>query len=179
MRRGARSSFWRTHDTKAGNRATIQAWQQTVWLRSRDVFVNDAFGTAHRAHASNVGVAERLPSAAGRLLEAEISAFDRLLVGGDRPYVVVMGGAKISDKLAVRSSNLLPKVDLMLIGGGMCFTPLKASGYSVGNSLVEESMIGTVADLLASEHGDKIVLVRVTLSLHPNSLRMQQVVLDS
>jgi phosphoglycerate kinase len=122
-----------------------------------DVFVNDAFGTAHRAHASNVGVAERLPSAAGRLLEAEIVAFDRLLSDAGRPYVVVMGGAKISDKLRVIES-LLPKVDLMLIGGGMCFTLLQASGYSVGKSLVEDSMIGSVSDLLASAHGDKIVL---------------------
>jgi phosphoglycerate kinase len=122
-----------------------------------DVFVNDAFGTAHRAHASNVGVAERLPSAAGRLLEAEIAAFDRLLRGTDRPYVVIMGGAKVSDKLGV-IENLLPKVDLMLIGGGMCFTLLQAAGYSVGNSLVEESMLESVADLLVSDHGDKIVL---------------------
>jgi phosphoglycerate kinase len=124
-----------------------------------DVFVNDAFGTAHRAHASNVGVAERLPSVAGRLLQAEIVAFDKLIKATDRPYVVVMGGAKISDKLAV-IENVLPKVDLMLIGGGMCFTLLRAAGYSVGDSLVEESMLRTVADLLDSEHGDKIVLPR-------------------
>jgi len=122
-----------------------------------DVFVNDAFGTAHRAHASNVGVAQRLPAVAGRLLEAEISAFDRLLEGSDRPYVVIMGGAKISDKLGV-IENLLPKVDLMLIGGGMCFTLLQASGYSVGKSLVEDSMLESVSDLLASEYGDKIAL---------------------
>ena len=122
-----------------------------------DAFVDDAFGTAHRAHASNVGVAERLPSAAGRLLEAEIAAFEGLLLGADRPYVVVMGGAKISDKLRV-IENLLPKVDLMLIGGGMCFTLLQASGYSVGKSLVERTMLGPAADLLASEFGDKVVL---------------------
>ena len=124
-----------------------------------DVFVDDAFGTAHRAHASNVGIAERLPSFAGRLLSAEISAFERLLEGSARPYVVVMGGAKISDKLKV-IEHLLPKVDLMLIGGGMCFTLLHAAGYSVGDSLLEESMVATVGDLLRSEHGDKIVLPR-------------------
>ncbi len=122
-----------------------------------DVFVNDAFGTAHRSHASNVGVAERLPSAAGRLLEAEIEAFGHLLDDVDRPYVVVMGGAKISDKLRV-IENLLPKVDLMLIGGGMCFTLLQASGYAVGESLVEKSMLDSVSRLLESEYGDKIVL---------------------
>jgi phosphoglycerate kinase len=122
-----------------------------------DVFVNDAFGTAHRAHASNVGVSERLPAVAGRLLESEIVAFDRLLRGADRPYVVIMGGAKVSDKLGV-IENLLPMVDLMLIGGGMCFTLLRAAGYSIGDSLFEESMVAEVADLLASPHGDKIVL---------------------
>jgi len=125
--------------------------------RLADVFVDDAFGTAHRAHASNVGIAMRLPSAAGRLLEEEIGAFGRLIEATDRPYVVVMGGAKISDKLAV-IENLLPKVDLMLIGGGMCFTLLKASGYDIGDSLVEELMLDAVSDLLMSEHGDKIVL---------------------
>ncbi len=122
-----------------------------------DGFVNDAFGTAHRAHASNVGVSERLPSVAGRLLQSEIDAFDRLLAGRDRPYVVIMGGAKISDKLGV-IKNLLPKVDLMLIGGGMCFTLLRAGGYAIGDSLFEESMVGEVEDLLTSSHGDKIVL---------------------
>jgi phosphoglycerate kinase len=122
-----------------------------------DVFVDDAFGTAHRAHASNVGIAERLPSVAGELLSAEIEAFDRLLKGTERPYVVVMGGAKISDKLKV-IEHLLPKVDLMLIGGGMCFTLLHAEGYSIGESLLEESMVGTVRGLLRSEDGDKIVL---------------------
>ncbi|GMQ98584.1 MAG: phosphoglycerate kinase [Acidimicrobiia bacterium] len=122
-----------------------------------DVFVSDAFGTAHRAHASNVGVATRLPSVAGRLLASEISAFTRLLADVDRPYVVVMGGAKISDKLAA-IEHLLPKVDLMLVGGGMCFTLLRAAGFHVGESLVEESMIKTVGRLLDSELGDKIVL---------------------
>jgi phosphoglycerate kinase len=122
-----------------------------------DVFVNDAFGTAHRSHASNVGVADRLPSAAGRLMQAEIEAFDRLLHDPDRPYVVIMGGAKISDKLGV-IKNLLPSVDLMLIGGGMCFTLLRSAGYAIGDSLVEDAMLGEVADLLGSADGDKIVL---------------------
>ena len=122
-----------------------------------DVFVNDAFGTAHRAHASNVGVAERVPSAAGRLLEGEIEAFGRLLGEPDRPYVVILGGAKVSDKLDV-IKHLLPKVDLMLVGGGMCFTLLKAGGYRVGDSLVEESMIDEVRGILEGPGGAKIVL---------------------
>ncbi len=122
-----------------------------------DVFVNDAFGTAHRAHASNVGVAERIPSAAGRLLEGEIKAFGRLLGDPDRPYVVILGGAKVSDKLDV-IKHLLPTVDLMLVGGGMCFTLLKAGGYRVGDSLVEESMIDVVRQILDGPGGEKIVL---------------------
>jgi phosphoglycerate kinase len=122
-----------------------------------DGYVDDAFGSAHRAHASTVGVAERLPSAAGLLLESEIAAFSELRGDPPRPYVVVMGGAKVSDKLAVMRS-LLPKVDLMLVGGGMCFTLLAAGGYQIGDSLVEESMLGEVKDLLEGEVGGKIVL---------------------
>ncbi len=120
-------------------------------------YVDDAFGTAHRAHASTVGVAERLPSAAGLLLASEIKAFSRLLGEPERPYVVVLGGAKVSDKLGVIRS-LLPKVDLMLVGGGMCFTLLAAGGYRIGDSLVEESMLGEVTQVLEGEGGAKIVL---------------------
>lgn len=122
-----------------------------------DLFVNDAFGTAHRSHASNVGVASRIPSAAGVLLRSEIDAFDVLLDSPDRPYVVVLGGAKVSDKLAVMK-RLLPKVDMMLVGGGMCFTLLAAAGYEIGRSLVEDSMIDEVKVLLKGEHGAKILL---------------------
>jgi phosphoglycerate kinase len=125
--------------------------------RLADVFVLDAFGTAHRAHATTVGVAERLPSAAGLLLAKEVTALSSLLGEPDRPYVVILGGAKISDKLAVME-HLLPRVDKMLVGGGMCFTLLRAQGYEVGNSLVEESMLDVVARLLAGEHGHKIML---------------------
>lgn len=122
-----------------------------------DVFVLDAFGSAHRAHASTAGVAALLPAAAGRLLEEEVRALGRLLGTPDKPFVVVLGGAKVSDKLAVMK-HLLPRVDLMLVGGGMCFTLLKAGGYEIGDSLLEESMIEEVEDLLASDDGGKIVL---------------------
>jgi len=124
-----------------------------------DVYIDDAFGTAHRAHASNVGVAERLPAAAGMLMRTELAAFSRLLGTPGRPYVVVMGGAKVSDKLGVIRS-LLPKVDLMLVGGGMCFTLLAAGGYEIGGSLVEASMIGEVRAVLDGPGGDKLVLPR-------------------
>jgi len=122
-----------------------------------DVFVLDAFGSAHRAHASTVGVAERIPSAAGPLVEAEVEALGRLLGEPPRPYVVVIGGAKLSGKLGTIRS-LLPHVDAMLIGGGMCFTILAAEGYEVGESLVEESMIGEVSDVLRSAGAGKIIL---------------------
>jgi phosphoglycerate kinase len=136
-----------------------------------DLFVDDAFATAHRSHASNVGVAERLPSAAGRLFAAEVGAFDRLVSDPSRPYVVVMGGAKVSDKLGVIDA-LLPEVDLLLVGGGMCFTLFAAGGYEVGDSLVEESMIDDVRRILDGPHGAKIVLpedVVVAESFHADA----------
>jgi len=122
-----------------------------------DLFVLDAFGSAHRAHASTAGVAELLPAAAGRLLAAEVESLSRLLTDPPRPYVVVLGGAKVSDKLGVMK-HLLPRVDQMLVGGGMCFTLLAAQGHSVGTSLVEESMVDEIRELLASEDGTKIML---------------------
>ena len=125
--------------------------------RLADVFVQDAFGSVHRAHASTMGVAERLRSAAGPLLVSELDSLGRLLGDPERPYVVVLGGAKVSDKLGV-IANLLPKVDSMLIGGGMCFTLLAARGYEVGNSLVQEDQIEAVKGLLDGPHGDRIQL---------------------
>lgn len=122
-----------------------------------DLYVLDAFGVAHRAHASTVGVAERLPAAAGLLLEAEIAAFGELLEGEGRPFIVVLGGAKIADKLPV-IKGLLPHVDLMLVGGGMCFTLLAAAGYEIGTSLVDGDRIDEVQDVLRSKDGGKILL---------------------
>ncbi len=122
-----------------------------------DLFVQDAFGSVHRAHASTVGVAERVRSVAGPLLAAEVVSLGTFLGEPERPYVVILGGAKVSDKLAV-IENLLPRVDSMLIGGGMCFTLLAAQGVDVGASLVEEDMVTKVGELLASDHGSKIVL---------------------
>lgn len=125
--------------------------------RLADLFVQDAFGSVHRAHASTVGVAERLRSAAGPLVVSELESLGRFLGDPDRPYVVVLGGAKVSDKLGVIDS-LLPRVDTMLIGGGMCFTLLAARGYSVGDSLVQEDQIEAVRALLDGPLGDRIRL---------------------
>jgi phosphoglycerate kinase len=122
-----------------------------------DLFVQDAFGSVHRAHASTAGVAERVRSAAGPLLVAELESLGRFLGDPDRPYVVVLGGAKISDKLGV-ITNLLPKVDSMLIGGGMCFTLMAARGDEIGSSLVEEDRIDEVRGILDGPDGHKISL---------------------
>lgn len=121
------------------------------------LFVQDAFGSVHRAHASTVGVAELVKSVAGPLLVAELDALRRFLVEPKVPYVVVLGGAKVSDKLGV-IENLLPKVDVMLIGGGMCFTVLKAKGVEVGTSLVEDDQLDSVKRFLDGPDSEKIVL---------------------
>jgi 3-phosphoglycerate kinase len=121
------------------------------------LFVQDAFGSVHRAHASTVGIAELVKSVAGPLLDSELKALNRFLVEPTVPYVVVLGGAKVSDKLGV-IENLLPKVDAMLIGGGMCFTLLRAKGVEVGDSMVEEDMVDTVRRLLEGSDAEKIIL---------------------
>jgi phosphoglycerate kinase len=119
-----------------------------------DVYVDDAFGAAHRSHASVVAVAERLPSAAGRLLQREVDVLTGLLYGPEEPYVSVLGGAKVSDKLEAISA-LIPRVDALLIGGAMAFTLFAARGAEVGRSLVEEDRFDEVRDAerLASEKG--------------------------
>jgi phosphoglycerate kinase len=121
-----------------------------------DAYVDDAFGAVHRKHASVFDVAERLPHYAGRLVARELEVLTRLTTDPERPYVVVLGGSKVSDKLAVIEA-LLPKVDRLLIGGGMCFTFLAAQGHGVGGSLLETDQVDTCRRLLA-EAGGKIVL---------------------
>ncbi|WP_291429969.1 phosphoglycerate kinase [Deinococcus sp.] len=124
--------------------------------RLGDAFVLDAFGSAHRAHASVSGVAGLLPHAGGLLLEAEVTALGKLLKHPEHPYVVIIGGAKVSDKLLV-IENLLPTVDRMLIGGGMAYTFVKAQGGNIGNSIHEDDFLDKARELLA-RYGDKIVL---------------------
>ena len=124
--------------------------------RLGDAFVLDAFGSAHRAHSSVSGVADLLPHAGGLLLEAEVKALGKLLHDPARPYVVIIGGAKVSDKLKV-IENLLPRVDRMLIGGGMAYTFIKAQGGKVGESIHEDDQLELAARLL-SEFGDKLML---------------------
>ncbi len=124
-----------------------------------DLFVNDAFGTAHRAHASNVGVCNYLSSAVGFLVNKEIEVMGKAMSDPDRPFVAILGGAKVSDKIDV-IENLIDKVDSLLIGGGMAYTFLKAKGFEIGKSLLEEDKIDLAKNLIskAEEKGVKLLL---------------------
>lgn len=124
--------------------------------RLGEIFVNDAFGAAHRAHASTEGVAHHLPAVAGFLMEKELTYLGRALADPERPFLAVLGGAKISDKIGV-IQNLMSKVDSLLIGGGMANTFFKAQGLNMGDSLVEDEVLDTARELLASADG-KLVL---------------------
>ena len=126
------------------------------FARLGDAFVLDAFGSAHRAHSSVSGVAGKLPHAAGTLLQTEVDALGRLTESPEHPYVVIIGGAKVSDKIKV-IERLLPKVDRMLIGGGMMFTFIKARGGQIGNSLVEDDQVEYARGLLEG-YGEKLML---------------------
>jgi phosphoglycerate kinase len=121
-----------------------------------DVYVDDAFGAVHRAHASVAAIAGILPAAAGRLLEKEVEVLSKLLESPERPFAAVVGGAKVSDKLSVLH-NLLERVDKLLIGGAMCFTFLAAKGFGVGRSLVERDQVDAVGALM-KEAGDKLMI---------------------
>ena len=122
-----------------------------------DIYVNDAFGTAHRAHASTVGVAKYSPAIAGLLMEKELEAMERLLNSSERPFACLIGGAKVSDKIELLQ-NMLRKVDILLIGGGMAATFLKAKGYKVGHSLVEEDKLDLANKLLEEAEAWKVSL---------------------
>lgn len=124
-----------------------------------DIFVSDAFGTAHRAHASTAGIADTLPAYAGLLMEKEINYLGKVTTSPDRPLVAIMGGAKVSDKMLV-IENLLEKVDSLLIGGGMAFTFLKAQGYDIGKSLCETDKLDLALKLIekAKKSGRKLLL---------------------
>ncbi|MDQ2672047.1 MAG: phosphoglycerate kinase [Actinomycetota bacterium] len=121
-----------------------------------DLYVDDAFGAAHRAHATTVGIPDRIPAAAGLLMEEEIDYLDKVLEDPERPFVAILGGAKVSDKLGVIES-LLGTADTLLIGGAMGFTFFRALGYEVGDSLVEEDYLEE-AKRLMEEAGDRLVL---------------------
>ncbi|MBC3888267.1 phosphoglycerate kinase [Acetobacterium paludosum] len=123
-----------------------------------DIFVNDAFGTAHRAHASTVGIAEILPGVSGFLIQKELDFMGKALEAPARPFVAILGGSKVSDKIGV-INNLLEKVDTLIIGGGMAYTFLKAQGYGVGKSLLEEDKIDLAKELMAKAKSKGVQLL--------------------
>ncbi len=125
-----------------------------------DVYVNDAFGAAHRAHASTAGMAAFFEiKAAGLLLQRELDYLSRVLTGPEKPFIAILGGAKVSDKIGV-IKNLLPKLDTLLIGGGMAYTFLEANGINIGRSLIEQDKISVAKELMtdAAKHGVKVLL---------------------
>ncbi len=133
-------------------------------VEGQDLYVDDAFGAAHRAHASVVGPPARLPCAAGRVLAREVEVLDGLLHGPGHPFVAVLGGSKVSDKLGT-IQTLLDHVDTLIVGGGMCFTFLAAQGHAVGASLLEEHQIENCRQLLAS--GRRILIPSDITALSP------------
>ncbi|MBQ1512136.1 MAG: phosphoglycerate kinase, partial [Erysipelotrichaceae bacterium] len=126
------------------------------WASLGDLYVSDAFGSVHRAHASTVGIPTHLPSAAGFLIEKELKYLGKALDDPKRPFVAVLGGAKVSDKIGV-IENLLDKADKVIVGGGMAYTFYKAMGYNVGTSLLEEDKVEVAAEFI-KKGGDKLIL---------------------
>lgn len=126
------------------------------WASLGDLYINDAFGTSHRSHASNVGIASYLPSGIGFLIEKEIINIGGAITNPDRPLTIILGGAKVTDKIGV-ISNLVNIADYILIGGGMAFTFLKADGYEIGKSLLDENSIDFCKEIL-NKYQDKIII---------------------
>lgn len=137
---------------ESGNDSELGAY----WASLADLYVNDAFGTAHRAHASNVGIASHLDSAVGFLIEKELNVLGKAIDSPVRPMSVILGGSKVSDKIGV-IENLVNKADYILIGGGMAYTFLKAKGLEIGKSLLDSDNISFCKDML-SKYGNKIIL---------------------
>ncbi|MBQ8218904.1 MAG: phosphoglycerate kinase [Bacilli bacterium] len=126
------------------------------WASLGDIFINDAYGTSHRKHASNVGIANNLPNAIGFLVEKEITSLDDIMNEKTNPFVIIMGGKKVSDKTLI-INNLINKCNKILLGGGMCFTFLKANNINIGLSIVDDENINFCKDIL-NKYSDKIVL---------------------
>ncbi len=138
-----------------------------------DIFVNDAFGTAHRAHSSTAGVADHLPAVCGYLVQKEVSIMGKALANPERPFVAILGGAKVSDKLNV-INNLLEKVDTLIIGGGMAYTFLAAKGYGIGTSLLDAEKIDYCKEMMAKAEAKGVNLLlpidTVVASAFPNPI---------
>ncbi|MRH42038.1 phosphoglycerate kinase [Aquibacillus halophilus] len=152
------------------------------FAKMADFYVNDAFGAAHRAHASTAGIAEHLPSAAGLLLEKELSVLGKALSNPDRPFTAIIGGAKVKDKIGV-IDHLLDKVDNLIIGGGLAYTFIKAQGHEIGKSLLEEDKIELAKEFMqkAKDKGVNLVLPvdAVVADDFSNDANIKEVAIDS
>jgi len=138
------------------------------WASLADIYINDAYGTTHRAHSSNVGVAKLLPNGIGFLIEKEITKLDEIMNENSHPFVVIMGGKKISDKTLV-IENLVSKCDKILVGGGMCFTFLKTIGIDIGSSIVDDENLDFCKKIL-NNYQDKIILP-IDIVTHKNEIK--------
>jgi len=146
----------RHEDLETKKESSCDEELSAYWAGLGDIYINDAYGTSHRAHASNVGISKKLPNAVGFLIEKEINKLDEIMNENTHPFVVIMGGKKISDKTLV-IENLIEKCDKILIGGGMCFTFLKSLGINVGASIVDDENIDFCKNIL-NNYKDKIIL---------------------
>jgi phosphoglycerate kinase len=148
--------------------------------KNGDIFINDAFGTAHRAHASTEGVSNYLPSAGGFLIEKEVTFFEPLVTAPSKPFVAIIGGAKVSSKISVLES-LLKNCSTLIIGGGMAYTFLKAQGHSIGKSLIENEFVDTAVQLMksAKEKGVNLLLPIDHLAAADFSDKAEAIVVDN
>lgn len=143
------------------------------WASLGDIFINDAYGTCHRAHASNVGIARLLPNGIGFLVEEEITKIDSVLKENTNPFIIIMGGKKVSDKIPI-IKNLINKCDLLLIGGAMAFTFLKAKGYNVGNSIVDVDNISFCKEML-EKYPNKILLPIDIINENNDNIKIENI----
>ena len=160
----------------SGETECSQSFVQSL-VAGQDFFINDAFGASHRAHASIIGPPKHLPSAAGLLLEKEVTILQQILTKPKRPFLVILGGAKVSDKLSLVKS-LIQKADAIAIGGAMAFSFLVASGYSIKDPLVEKTQVGALQEILNSEHGSKVHLPEDLTALNVTTDSVRQIGLN-
>jgi len=146
----------RYEDLNGKKESSCDSELSKYWASLGDIFINDAYGTSHRAHASNVGIAKHLPNGLGFLVEEETNKLDNILNENTNPFIVIMGGAKVSDKIKV-IENLVLKCDKLLIGGGMAYTFIKALGHNIGSSIKDDESIEFCKNILA-KYPDKIIL---------------------
>ena len=146
----------RHEDLEGKKESSCDEELSTYWSKLGDIYINDAYGTSHRSHASNVGISKKLPNGIGFLIEKEITKLDEIMNENTHPFMVIMGGKKISDKTLV-IENLIEKCDKILVGGGMCFTFLKSLNINVGSSIVDDENLEFCKNIL-NRYKDKIIL---------------------